>query len=122
MAENLKSANSNLTTPENAGPCCDSSDPRVRSFNLQLSQFIFLFFFLLIAWFLGYWGFSSIWVILLLLLLFTGDCYTRQLSLRRKLDALLLKDELRAVEEVVETLPSWVRNSSFITMNTCFFF
>ena len=83
-------------------------DPRVRYFNLQHSQFILMFFFMLIAWNLGYWGFSSIWVILVFLFLFTGDIYTRQLALRRKLDALLVKDELRAVEEVVETLPSWV--------------
>ena len=83
-------------------------DPRVRNFNLQHSQFILMFFFMLIAWNMGYWGFSSIWVILLFFLLFTGDIYTRQLALRRKLDALLVKDELRAVEEVVETLPSWV--------------
>ena len=94
-------------TPETGESDVDK-DPRVRYFNLKHSQFILMFFFMLIAWNLGYWGFSSIWVILLFFFLFTGDIYTRQLALRRKLDALLVKNELRAVEDVVGTLPSWV--------------
>lgn len=108
MAESgVSIVRANVIAPENVMLDTDVKDPRVQYFNLQFSQYMFLLCFLIFAWFLGYWGFSSIWIIFLLVLFFTGDIYTRKLALRRKLDSLLLNDELKAVEEIVETLPSW---------------